>query len=145
MPNLGKAKFHPAGARLTGVPLLACAGVIPSTLEFIMLTRKTPDTLATTLTINGQGEEPVQFGVVYHNRKQDDIDNVLREAMASEEAKLDMQHANRCTLLYVVKSADMEYTLDHAGLKDMESDRPGMIEAMFIGYHKARRVELAKN
>jgi len=107
-----------------------------------MLTRKTPDTLATTLTINGQGES-ITLDVTYHNRTQEGIEAVLEKAMA--DTTVDAQFANRETLLYVVKSADMEYPLTHDGLKELERDRPGMIEAMFFGFHKARRVELVKN
>lgn len=107
-----------------------------------MLTRKTPDTLATTLTINGQGES-ITLDVTYTNRTQEEIEAVLEKALASDTK--DMQFANRETLLFVVKSADMEYPLTHDGLKELERDRPGMIEAMFMGYHKSRRVELVKN
>ena len=35
--------------------------------------------------------------------------------------------------------------LDDDGIREMERDWPGMIEALFFGYHQARRVELVKN
>lgn len=111
-----------------------------------MLTRKTPNTLATTLNIEGQGET-VSFDVVYHNRRKEDIETVLKEAQRVQELdhKDDFQYATRQTVLYIVERFDAEYELSHKGLKEMEEDRPGIIEVLFYGYHQARRVELAKN
>lgn len=109
-----------------------------------MLTRKTPDTLATALTIKGQGEE-VTFKVVYNNRTQDEIQDVLDKANADERAATDFQFANRQAVLFVVKELEAEYPLTEDGIRDMERDRPGMIKNLFLGFHKAREVELAKN
>jgi len=109
-----------------------------------MLKRKTPDTLATILTINGQGEQ-IKMAITYFNRTQDEIQNCLDTNNATEQAKSDMQYANRQAVLFVVKEMASEYELTDDGLKEMEADRPGMIEALFYGFHKARRVELVKN
>ena len=109
-----------------------------------MLTRKTPETLATELEVKGQGET-FKFNVVYYNRTQTQIQDVLDKGNASEQAKTDVQYANRQAALFVIKSFESEYALTDAGLKEMEIDRPGMIEILFFGFHKARRVELGKN
>lgn len=109
-----------------------------------MLTRKTPDTLATELKIVGQGETAT-FDVVYHNRKQDDVTAVMEKARAEDAAKDDAQYPTRKALLYVLKSMDSEYPMTDEGIREMESDRPGMIAAMFYGFHQARGVALTKN
>lgn len=105
-----------------------------------MLTRKTSDSFDTELTIKGQGETVV-MGVTYYNRTQD----AINEAVNSSQSSDDVQFANRQGLLFIVKRWDSEYPLNDMGVKEMEQDRPGMIEAIFRGYHQARAVELVKN
>ena len=110
-----------------------------------MLTRKTPDTLSTALTITGQGVPDIKFNVTYHNRKQSDLEELLAKHQASDEAKRDPQYANRQCLLYIIRDWETEYPPTDEGIKEMEDDRPGMIELLFIGYHMARRVQAGKN
>jgi hypothetical protein len=109
-----------------------------------MLTRKTPTALATELTINGQGTTE-KFNVTYKVRTQDAINEVLTNAAMQPEAQNDDGYANRKAVLFIVESIEAEYPLTDEGIKEMETDRPGMIEVLFLGYHKARRVELVKN
>lgn len=112
-----------------------------------MLTRKTPETIATAITVIGQGEN-FKFNCTFRNRT--DVDDKLKEFLASPEAAEalesgDFQYATRQCLLYVVKEWDAEYELTDADIKAMEDARPGIIELIFIGFHKSRRVEGAKN
>jgi len=109
-----------------------------------MLTRKTPTALATALTIKGQGTEET-FNVTYKVRSQEEIDKAFADAALQPEAKDDPGYANRQSVLFIVESMEAEYPLTDEGIKELEADRPGMIEVLFYGYHKARRVELVKN
>lgn len=109
-----------------------------------MLTRKTPETLATRLKIEGQGET-IQMDVTYFNRSQEQIEEVLAKFQASDKAQEDVGYANRQTLLFVLKEMESEYPHTDEGLKELERDRPGMIELLFFGFHRARRMDLAKN
>ena len=121
------------------VPLL----LIPNSTEVItMLKRKTPETLATEITIEGQGEA-VKFGVVYNNRPQKEVNDLLTKRL--EETNGDYAAANRSVLLFMVSSMEAEYELTEEGIAEMEADRPGIIEALFYGFHRARKVELGKN
>lgn len=113
-----------------------------------MLTRKTPETIATTITVIGQGVPDIKFNCTFYNR--DDVDEKLKEFLKTPEAEKaledgDFQYAIRQCLLYVIKEWDTEYALTDADIKAMEAARPGMIELVFVGFHKARRVEGAKN
>lgn len=131
------------GHVLTGVPLLQ----VPPTNQheaLHMLTRKTPDTLATEITLKGQGEE-IKFNVTYFNRTQPEIKACLEKYMDAEETKTDPTYPNLQSVLFVVKSMEAEYPLTIEGLQEMERDRPGMVEVLFYGFHQARRVELVKN
>lgn len=99
-----------------------------------MLTKKTPDILDTTLTIVGQGGA-LKFGVVYHNRTQEQTEEHLRS-----KGNTLADH-----VLYLIKSIESEYPLTVDGIKAMENDRPGMCMSLINGFHKARMVELEKN
>jgi hypothetical protein len=110
-----------------------------------MLTRSTPETLATEITVNGQGHAPIKLNVTFHNRTQDQVNDKLLEAVKHEKAQSDMQYANRAVLLYVIKDMESEYPLTDDGMREMESDRPGMIEGLFSAFHRSRRVEVVKN
>lgn len=109
-----------------------------------MLTRKNPTALAINLTINGNGWKET-FNVVYTPRTEEEIQDVIAAAAFTEKAKKDVQYANRQAVLFLVKEIESEYPLTDEGVAEMERDMPGIIEALFFGYHKARKVELAKN
>ena len=100
-----------------------------------MLTRKTPKTLATKLTITGQGAEPVSFDLVYRNHN----------------SKAVMEHSAAhpgdptSTILFIVESWESEYPLTKEGVEEAEADRPGLILAVLQGFYEARGVQLAKN
>jgi len=109
-----------------------------------MLTRKTPATLASNVTITGMGED-VSFDITFHNRTQAQIDAKLKELNKSERGKKDASWVNRELLLFIVNKMDTEYPLTNEGVAEMESDRPGLIVALFNHFHSKRLVELAKN
>lgn len=109
-----------------------------------MLARKTPTALATNLTIKGQGVTE-QFDVTFNYRTEKEIQDNFAAAAQHDKAKDDLQYVNRQGVLYITKEWDAEYPLTDEGLTEAERDRPGLIEAMFYGYHRAWRVELAKN
>jgi hypothetical protein len=124
---------------IVDVPLL----LIPqSTEEIVMLKRKTPETLAAEITIEGQGEA-IKFNVTYNNRRQSDVNDLLQKRL--EETDGDYAAANRSVLLFMLQGMDTEYELTEEGIAEMEADRPGIIEALFYGFHRARKVELGKN
>jgi hypothetical protein len=98
-----------------------------------MLSKKAPETLPTTLTLKGQGET-VKLNITYHNRKQSDLDAQIAEGKTVAEV-----------VLYMVKEWDADYELSTAGLTELEDDRPGALQAVMIGFHRARHMELEKN
>jgi hypothetical protein len=98
-----------------------------------MLTKKAPATIATSLTIKGQGET-CKFDVTYFNRTQAEIDEQVAKGITNGEL-----------VLFVVKDWDTEYELSTAGLAEMESTRPGIVAAVFQGYNDARVVQREKN
>lgn len=113
-----------------------------------MLTFAKPDTLASKINVNvpsGEGTEKVSFAVVFNNRSQKQIEANLKAALESERGKQDPEWANRQQVLDIVKSWELSYPLTDDGIAQMEDDAPGMIENIFIHYHMARRVTLAKN
>ena len=107
-----------------------------------MLTRKTPETLATEVTVKGQGET-VTFEVTFYNRKLREIKAFVDQLSPAPDD--DLEFNNRETLLYMVKSWNTEYPLNNEGVREMEDSRPGMIINLFNFYHQARAVELVKN
>lgn len=109
-----------------------------------MLTRKTADTFAVSVTIKGQGVTQT-MDVVYYNRKLEDIQDVLKIAQGHPRMQDDFEYANRETLLFMVASWDAEYPLTNEGIKEAEQDWPGLIEGLGRKYHEARQVEVVKN
>jgi hypothetical protein len=109
-----------------------------------MLTRKTADTFAVSITIKGQGVTQT-MDVVYHNRKLEDIQAVLQLAQDNLRMQDDFEYANRETLLFMIASWDAEYPLTNEGIKEAESDWPGLIAGLGHKYHEARQVEVVKN
>jgi hypothetical protein len=109
-----------------------------------MLTRKTPETISTSITVKGQGET-MTMDVVYYNRKLEDIQAVLKTAQAHSRNEVDYEFANRETLLFLIKSWDSEYPLTNEGIKEMEADWPGMIVGLGVKFHESRQVEVVKN
>lgn len=102
-----------------------------------MLTRKRPESIATKLTVNGQGET-FTMNLTYFNRNQDEMEAQLEKVKGEENAGILM-------LLYYVKEWEAEYPLSTEGVIEAEKDRPGLIMAITYGFHKARGVELVKN
>lgn len=96
------------------------------------LSKKRPVTISTTLTVKGQGVTE-KFNVTYHNRKQSEFEAKLAEG--------DMPSL----ILFIVAEWETDYTLDQAGVTELEDDSPGMILGIIQGYHKARTVQLEKN
>jgi hypothetical protein len=98
-----------------------------------MLTKKTPEELASTLTVKGQGQS-VTFDLTYFFRTQKE----MREQAEANKSIADL-------VLFVVKSWDTEYDLTAEGIEEMEDARPGIALAVLEGFHAARRVEREKN
>ena len=109
-----------------------------------MLTRKTPETVSTKLTVKTASGK-VSFAVTFFNRSDEEVQQNVADTSADERGKKDPAWVNRQQVLFVVKEMETEYPLDDDGIREMERDWPGMIEALFFGYHQARRVELVKN
>lgn len=98
-----------------------------------MLTRKRPDAIPATLTVTGQGET-VKFNLTYNNKRVDEVEALIKDAERLEDV-----------VLALVKEWETEYPLTREGVEEMEADRPGIIVAIMVGFHDARRVEKAKN
>lgn len=110
-----------------------------------MLNRKTPDTLAVTLTIRGQGDE-FTVPVVFHNRRQSEIrayhDELIKRA---ESEGKDDAWVNREQFLFLVKSFNGCDTPTHDDIAKLEDDYPGTLYGLFLRYHELRAVEVVKN
>ena len=100
-----------------------------------MLTRKTPAFLATTVTLTGQGAEPVTFNVTFNNHKQQDVFE-FTQANANNPEK---------TILFIVNAWEAEYELTAEGVLEAESDRPGLIVGLLSAFYESRKVEVRKN
>lgn len=98
-----------------------------------MLTRKRPDVIPATLTVTGQGET-VKFNLTYNNKRVDEVETLIKDAEKLEDV-----------VLALVNEWETEYPLTREGVEEMEADRPGIIVAIMVGFHDARRVEKAKN
>lgn len=92
-----------------------------------------PKLLPTNLTITGQGSSD-KLEITYHNRKQSEI----RERTESGATMAGL-------VAYIVSSWDTDFALTEEGVKDLEDEYPGMVEAIFAGFHEARRKALEKN
>lgn len=99
-----------------------------------MLTRKKPETINTDLQITGQGET-FTLAISFYNRSSKEF--------ADYESTADNSIVKYN--LYLVESWESEYPLTEAGLQEAESDRPGLMLAIFNGYLKARAVQLTGN
>lgn len=98
-----------------------------------MLTKQTRPLIPANLKIEGQGEV-IEMKVTYHNRRQSDLAAEVEKAESPAD-----------TLLYILAEWEAEYPLTREGVEEAEDDRPGLIIAILIGYHDARRVEKEKN
>jgi hypothetical protein len=98
-----------------------------------MLTRQLKGTIPATLTVKGQGEEPITFNITFHNRRGSEVAQKLEETDVPS------------TLLFLVESWEAEYPLTEEGIREMEDDRPGMLQAIFTAYGEARSVAKVKN
>lgn len=109
-----------------------------------MLTRKTPTTLATQITFDSMGET-VSMKITFHNRTQEQIQKCVDDALLTEQGKADPRWANREAVIYMVKDWESEYALNQADLAEMDQARPGVIDQIAFGYHKARQARETKN
>ncbi len=99
-----------------------------------MLKKKRHDELPLTLTVIGQGDK-ITFKVVYNNLAKDQL-----EALQNREGVVLGEF-----VMAMVKSWESEYDLTLEGLIELESDRPGMMDALIGGFHEARRMNKTKN
>ena len=95
---------------------------------------KAPEKIATTLSFKGAAEK-FKLTVTYHN-----IGTKAFQALF--ESKEEMLGS---VLLKLIDRWDADYPLSIEGIDAFEDQRPGIINALFQGYHQARRVELEKN
>lgn len=108
-----------------------------------MLNRKTPDTLATKITIKAPGDT-FTVPIVYHMRSDDERKAKNEELLASELAKTDDDWVNRQIFIYIVKSIDGTEP-DDAFVAALEKKYPGIGLGIFLHFMEARRVEVTKN
>lgn len=113
-----------------------------------MLTRKTPLTLATSLTIEGQGES-FSFQIEYKNITNADMDAFNNTpSVVNKPEKEGDEHPRRSlaeTILHIVNGWESEYPLTLEGIQEMEQDRPGMCMSILGGWYKARGVHIVGN
>lgn len=126
-----------------------------------------PKTIPHKLTVTGQGETNT-LQLTYHNRKASELEEKikgLREASLKIqeqitelsnskakgfEKKLEELRAKDEPFLpamvtFLVAEWDTDYSLGLEGIKELEDDRPGILQAIFQGYHRARQFALEKN
>lgn len=118
-----------------------------------MLTKKTPETIKTRLTIKAQGVEN-NLLLTYHNRSADEYDKFTanpENLKAPDDAGDTMQiaHINAGIVLYIVKSfddgTDEHFPLTRDGLVELERTWPGTLFGIVRGYHQARGAAVEKN
>lgn len=93
-----------------------------------------PETLAVTLTVVGQ-QSTDKIDIVYHNRKSSE----LQEQWEKPGMTLGG------IIPFIVKEWSTDFPLTEEGMKDMEDEYPGMLDAIMAGYGVARRKEVVKN
>lgn len=119
-----------------------------------MLTKKTPDTIRTTLTVKAQGVENT-LQLTYFNHDPDKYDEWVKnpenlnipEAVQGEGNGI--AHINASLVLFVVKSfddgTDKDFPFNRDGLIDLERTWPGTLLGIVRGYHQARAAAVEKN
>lgn len=108
-----------------------------------MLNRKTPETLAAKIKLEGQGVTSVE-DVVFHNRTQAQIDAFNAHMAEDERAKSDPLWADREMFLFLVKSVN-GHTPTHQDVETLQTDFPGAGTAFIIGFYNERQLNIAKN
>lgn len=107
-----------------------------------MLTRKRAETINTDLTITGQNEPDITFGVTYRNLTGKQFDEAVNITGAdTNRPQFDLIGG----VLRMVEKWDTEYALTEEGLQQAEDDRAGILHAVIQGFHLARRVKLVGN
>ena len=107
-----------------------------------MLTRKRVETIKTDLTITGQNEPDITFGVTYRNLTGKQFDEAVNITAAdTNRPQFDLIGG----VLRLVESWEAEYALTDEGLQQAEDDRSGILHAVIQGFHAARRVKLVGN
>jgi hypothetical protein len=93
-----------------------------------------PATLPVTLTITGQGSTD-KLDLVYHNRRGSEV-----------QAKLQAPGATIASVIpYIVAEWSTDFELTEEGVIEFEDEYPGIVVAIFDGYHKARNKAAEKN
>lgn len=107
-----------------------------------MLKKKTPDTIAVSLTLEAQGEK-FKLPMVYNNLNADAYDKLVEASVAA--ASGDKEKQNALVVLGLINSWESEYDLSVEGLMEAERDRPYTIMALLGGFFEARQVQRVKN
>lgn len=92
-----------------------------------------PKTIATTLTITGQGSTD-KLDVTYHNRKKSELD-----------ARIESGASIASLIPFLVESWGSDFPLTEEGVLEFEDEYPGICSAIAQGFHQARHKELEKN
>ena len=116
-----------------------------------MLNRKTPDTLATKITIEAPGDK-FTVPIIYFNRSDDERQAKAEELKAIVESAAandpqnppDPEFVNRNLFVYVVKSIDGEEPTEEF-VKELEKKYPGITYGVFVNFHETRAVKVVKN
>lgn len=121
-----------------------------------MLTKQTPEKIATTLTVKAQGvENTLKLTYVNHTPAAfktytENTENFkVPDDVPPENLRLRGAHVNATFALFVVSSfddgTDTAFPLNRAGLIDLEDHWPGTLNGIVIGYHQARAAAVEKN
>lgn len=106
-----------------------------------MLNRKTPDTLAANIKLEGNGETSTE-AVEFHFRTEAEVK--ARTAELEKEAAGNQELVNTQLTCFIVKSINGHEATPDA-VSNMEARWPGTCLALYLEFHRIRRVELAKN
>lgn len=118
-----------------------------------MLTKKTPETIKSSLTIKAQGVEN-NLLLTYYNRSPDEYEAFVQnpENLKVPEGVTDAKgiaHINASMILFLVKSFDdgteKDFPLTRDGLLELEKFWPGTLLGIVRGYHQSRAAEVEKN
>ncbi len=107
-----------------------------------MLKKKTPETIAATLTLEAQGEK-FKLPLVYRNLKPAAYDTLVEESVKAADG--DKERQNALVVFGLIESWESEYDLSVEGLIEAEHDRPYTIMALLGGFFEARQVQRVKN
>lgn len=110
------------------------------------LTRKNPEVIQANLKLQ-RGQETESMKVDYAYMKTSEFNALLEEIgnRVSGAGGTLMDSLIQIVLGVVKAFPDEEYPLTEEGLRELQDERPGMLEILIGGFHEARGVQRAKN